>query len=77
MVDESIAILRMKSLHELGGAQRLRRAARGLNGVFILEINYILGNVTVRYDAKKLTLAKIREALDPSDALPVKSGRRR
>ncbi|MDA4115157.1 MAG: copper resistance protein CopZ [Thaumarchaeota archaeon] len=49
-----------------GRAESLRRSAAGLDGVFLVDVNYILDNVTIGYDPDKLTLAQIRRKVVPS-----------
>ena len=52
-------------------AQRFRRAAAKLDGVFLVDINYILDSVTVKYDADKLTPTQIKKKLAPRNHVPV------
>lgn len=59
---EATAILKLDGMRRSGRAERLRRAAGGLDGVFLVDINYILDNVTISYDPNKLTLAQVRKA---------------
>jgi len=67
---EATAILKIHGMSESGRAQRLRRAADKLDGVFLVDINYILDNVTISYNPDKLTLAQVRKKLDPSVRSP-------
>ena len=46
-------------------ARRFRSAAAKLDGVLLVDINYILDSVTVKYDADKLTPAQIKKKLAP------------
>jgi hypothetical protein len=62
--NEATAILRIQGLGKSGRAERLKRAAHGLDGVFLVDINYILDNVTISYNPDKLTLAQVRKKLD-------------
>jgi len=60
------AILKIRGMSKSGRAERLRRSASKLDGVILVDINYILDNVTIGYDPNKLTLAQIRNKVDPS-----------
>jgi len=68
---DATAILRIHGMSKSGRAQRLRRAASKLDGVFLVDINYILDNVTIGYNPDKLTLAQVKKKLDPSIRAPV------
>ena len=68
---EATAVLRIHGMGRRGRAERLRRAAGHLDGVFLVDINYILDNVTIRYNPSRLTLAKIKKKLDPIPHAPV------
>jgi hypothetical protein len=61
---EATAILKIHGMSRRGRAERLRIAAGKLDGVFLVDINYILDNVTVSYNPDKLTLAQVRRKLD-------------
>ena len=63
----AITILKMQGMSDSGQALRLRRAAAKLDGVFRVDINYILDSVTVKYDADKLTSAQVKKKLAPSN----------
>jgi len=63
---QATAVLKIHDLGEPGRADRLRRSAAGLDGVFEVDINYILDNVTICYDPDKLTFAKIKREVDPT-----------
>jgi len=63
---QATAILRIEGMNKPGRADRLRRSAAELNGVILLDINYILDNVTIGYDPDKLTFAQIKRKVDPS-----------
>ena len=67
---EATAILRIRGLSESGRAQRLRRAADKLDGVSLVDINYILDNLTITYNPEKLTLAQVKKRLDPGARTP-------
>jgi copper chaperone CopZ len=62
---EATAVLKIHGMSKSGRADELRRAVVGLEGVFLVDINYTLDNVTVNYDADKITLAEVRRKLDP------------
>ena len=68
---EATAILRIHGMSRKGRADRLRRAAGKLDGVFLVDINYILDNVIINYNPDRLTLAKIKRKLDPTPPAPV------
>lgn len=57
------AILKIQGMSDSRQARRRRRAALKLDGLFKIDINYILDSVTVRYDAGKLTPALIKKEL--------------
>jgi hypothetical protein len=61
------AILKVNGLGESGRAQRLRFEVDKLDGVLLVDINYILDNLTISYNPEKLTLGQIKKKLDPSD----------
>jgi copper chaperone CopZ len=61
---EATAIIKIQDMGKSGRAQRLKRAAEKLDGVLLVDINYILDNVTIKYDADKLTLVQIEKKLD-------------
>jgi hypothetical protein len=67
---EATAILRIDGMSRRGRAERLRTAAGKLDGVLLVDINYILDNVTVSYNPDKLTLAQVRRKLDTSTHAP-------
>ncbi len=46
----------------------MRQTASGLDGVFLVDVNYILDNMTIGYDPDKLTLSQIKRKVDPSPA---------
>jgi len=62
---QATAILKIKGMTLSGRAERLRLSAAELDGVFLVDINYILDNVTIGYDPDKLTLAQIKKKVDP------------
>jgi hypothetical protein len=61
---QATAILKVRGMGKSGRAQRLRRSAAELDGIFLVDINYILDNVTIGYDPDKLTLAQIKMKVD-------------
>jgi hypothetical protein len=63
----AVAILKVDGMGETGRAEKLRRLVGGLEGVFLAEFNYILDNVTVSYDPRKLTLPQVRKRLEPKN----------
>jgi P-type Cu+ transporter len=63
---QATAILHIQGMNRSGRANRLRRSAAKLNGVSLVDINYILDNVTIGYDPDKLTLAQIKRKVEPS-----------
>jgi copper chaperone CopZ len=63
---QATAILKIEGMGKRGRADRLRESAAGLDGVFLVDINYILDKVTVGYDPDKLTLAQIKNKVSPS-----------
>jgi P-type Cu+ transporter len=67
---QATAILRIRGMSKARRAERLRRSAAGLDGVFSVDINYILDNVTIGYDPDKLTLAQIKRKVDPCSVKP-------
>src|ERR1700752_4314781 len=70
---EATAILKIDGMSRKGSAERLRIAAGKLDGVFLVDINYILDNVTVSYNPDKLTLAQVRSKLDTGKHAPKSS----
>jgi copper chaperone CopZ len=70
---EATAILRIDGMSKSGRAERLKRAVHALDGVFLMDINYILDNVTISYDPNKLTLAQVKKKLNPGINSSVKS----
>jgi len=70
---EATAILRIDGMGRRGRAERLRIAAGKLDGVLLVDINYILDNVTVSYNPDKLTLAQVRRKLDTGRHSPKSS----
>lgn len=62
---QATAILKIQGLNKSGRAESLRRSAAGLDGVFLVDVNYILDNVTIGYDPDKLTLAQIKRKVVP------------
>lgn len=61
------AILRVDGMGDLGRAQQLRLEVDKLEGVLLVDINYILDNVTISYNPAKLTLVQIKKRLDLGD----------
>jgi copper chaperone CopZ len=64
---EATAILKVRGMSNSGQARQLRRAAARLDGIVRVDINYILGSVTVKYDADKLTSTQIKQKLVTSN----------
>jgi copper chaperone CopZ len=62
---EATTILKIQGMSNWGQARKLRRTAAMLDGILRVDINYILGSVTVKYDADKLTSAQVKEKLAP------------
>lgn len=58
--------MKVPGMSRSGRAEQVRRDVGGLDGVLDVEINYILDSVTVKYDAGKLTPARVKEALKSS-----------
>lgn len=61
---EAMAIFNIPGMSIPGRAQRLRREVGKLDGILAVDINYILDTVSIRYDANKLTLDRIRRRID-------------
>ena len=68
---QAIAILKIQGMGESGRAERLRRSAAELDGLFLVDINYILDNITIGYDPDKLTLAQIKKKVGAGTHLRV------
>ena len=68
---EATAVLKIRGMSDSVQAQRFRRTAAKLDGVFRVDINYILDSATVKYDADKLTPAQIKKKLAPRNHAPV------
>jgi copper chaperone CopZ len=65
MVDgEALALFSVPGMSVAGRSQELRQAIGKLDGVLQLEVNYILDTVSIKYDAGKLTLDRIREEIE-------------
>ena len=64
-VEQATAVLKIHGLSGLGRAERLRRAVNLLDGVSLVDINYILDNVTINYDPGRLTLSQVKSKLNP------------
>jgi copper chaperone CopZ len=60
---EATSVLKVKGMDDSGRAMRLRQAADKIDGIFQVDIDYILDSVTVRYDADKLTHAQVKRKL--------------
>jgi cation transport ATPase len=72
---EATAILKIRGMDNSGRVQRLRRAAGKLSGVRQVDINYISGTATIRYDADKLTLAQVSKPIrEIGSRRPVRTG---
>ncbi|MGA1975702.1 MAG: heavy-metal-associated domain-containing protein [Conexivisphaerales archaeon] len=59
-----MAIFKIPGMNLPGRAQRLRLEVGRLDGILEVDINYILDTISIRYDAKKLTLDRIKEKID-------------
>jgi hypothetical protein len=68
---QATAILKIRGMSEAGRAERLRRSAAELDGVLMVDVNYILDNVTIGYDPEKLTFEQIKRKLEPQSAVQV------
>lgn len=71
---EATAILKIRGMSDSVQTRRFKRAAAKLDGVFRVDINYILDSVTVKYDADKLTPAQIKKKLAPRNHVPIGHG---
>jgi hypothetical protein len=60
------AILRVEGMGDTGRAERLKHAVGGLEGVLLVDFNYILGNATISYDPDKVTLVQVKKSLEPN-----------
>lgn len=74
---QATAILKIRGMSEAGRAERLRRSAAELDGVLMVDVNYILDNVTIGYNPEKLTFAQIKEKLEPQKTAQVARPRKR
>jgi copper chaperone CopZ len=61
---EALAIFMVPGMSVKGRARRLRREMGKLDGILQIDINYILDTVSIRYDAGKLTLDRIRKEIE-------------
>jgi copper chaperone CopZ len=61
---EAEAIFKVPGMSVRGRAQRLKRDVGELDGILRIDVNYILDSVSIRYDANKLTLGKIKATVD-------------
>jgi len=57
---EAVAIFRVPRMSVRGRAQRLRREVGKLDGISLVDINYILDTVSISYDPSKLTRDRIK-----------------
>ncbi len=64
---ESTATLKIRPMKEEGQSQKLKRAIGSLDGIYKVDINYILDTVTITYDADKVTLDQIKKKMDQSN----------
>ena len=62
---QATAVVKIHGMGEPGRAERLKASTGGLDGIFLVDVNYILDNVTIAYDPDKLTLAQIKRRVDP------------
>jgi copper chaperone CopZ len=60
----AVAIFTVPGMSVRGRAQKLRRDVGKLDGILRVDINYILDTVSIRYDADRLTLRKIKAIVD-------------
>jgi hypothetical protein len=58
------AIFKTQGMHIPGRARQLRLDLRNLEGIRAVDFNYITDTVSIGYDASKVTLETIRNALD-------------
>jgi copper chaperone CopZ len=68
---EATIVLKLQGMSDSGQAQRLRSTAAKLDGILRFDVNYILDSVTVKYDADKLTPARIKKKLALGDLAPI------
>jgi len=61
---EAAALFKVPGMSVRGRAKRLRRDVGKLDGILRVDINYILDTVSIRYDANRLTLSKLRTTVD-------------
>jgi copper chaperone CopZ len=64
----AIAIFRTTGMDISGRARKLRLEVGKLDGILVVDFNYVMDSVSIRYDSEKLTLAEIRKAIDRSSA---------
>jgi hypothetical protein len=60
----AMAIFKTQSMQIPGRARQLRLNLRKLDGILTVDFNYITDTVSIGYDANRLTLDTIRNALD-------------
>jgi copper chaperone CopZ len=60
----AMAIFKIQRMSIPGRGKRLRREVGKLDGILAVDINYILDTVSIRYDANKLTLDRIKKKID-------------
>ena len=60
--------MKMYGMSIAGRAERLSLAVGKLYGVNQVDVNYILDNMSVKYDSKKVTIGQIRQTIDGENA---------
>jgi copper chaperone CopZ len=60
----AMAIFKTQGMHIPGRARQLRLNLGKLDGIRAVDFNYITDTVSIGYDARRLTLDTIRDALD-------------
>jgi copper chaperone CopZ len=60
----AVAIFSAPGMNVTGRAQKLKREVNKLEGIFEIDINYILDSVSIRYDSRRVTLAEIRRKIE-------------
>jgi copper chaperone CopZ len=60
----AMAIFKTYGMHIPGRARQLRLDLGKLEGIRAVDFNYITDTVSIGYDANKLTLEMIRDALE-------------
>jgi copper chaperone CopZ len=63
---DATATFKLHRMNDPGRSRRLKSAMSSLEGISKVDINYILDTVSIKYDAKSLTLEQIRKKVDRS-----------